>query len=78
MRAAISHLILSLVSNSLNIYNKALLLSFSHLLLASSVFPRLLAVNVEVSPHDPEGPVPHRGSGRRESMQYVVNRWATV
>jgi hypothetical protein len=78
MRAAISHFISSLVFSSLAINSKALLINFPRLLLlASSAFSRLAAVNAKLNPHEPEGPVPHRGSGRRESVQYSV-MYATV
>jgi hypothetical protein len=78
MRAAISHFISSLVFSSLAINNKALLINLSNELLVSSVFPKLTAANFKLNPQEPEGPVPHRGSGRRESVQYCVNLCAAA
>jgi hypothetical protein len=76
MRAAISHFISNFVSKSLTTNSKALLLRLDYLLLASPAFPWLLAAKVNTNPNDPEGPIPHRGSGRKESVQYFVPIWA--
>jgi hypothetical protein len=78
MRAAISHFISSFVSKSLTINSKALLLRFDYLLLASPAFPWLLAAKVNTNPNEPESPIPHRGSGRKESVQYFIDILAAV
>jgi|GEM_PF-1240849 len=78
MRAAISHFISSFLSPSLTINSKVSLVSFDLLLLASSAFSQLLAAKANVNAHDPESPIPHRGSGRRESVQYFIGIWATI
>ncbi|BAZ30987.1 hypothetical protein NIES4074_34550 [Cylindrospermum sp. NIES-4074] len=70
MRAAISLLVSSLVFGSLAFNCEAMLSQLSLLLLASSGSQQLVSAKPKPRPNQPEKPVPHRGSGRRELMEY--------
>jgi hypothetical protein len=67
MRAAISLLITTALLGSLTVSHKNLLLS-------SSESQQIIASKVKSSrkPKRPEQPIPHRGSGRRELVEYSV------
>ncbi|MEA5577854.1 heterocyst-inhibiting protein PatX [Anabaena sp. UHCC 0451] len=73
MRAAISLLVSSLVFGSLAFNYEAMLTSISYLLIANSSSGELLADNSKPGPNQPEQPAPHRGSGRKESMEFFGN-----
>lgn len=72
MRAAISLLVSSLVFGSLALNCEAGT-SLSRLLNTNSGSQSLLADNSKPSPNEPAQPAPHRGSGRRESMESFSN-----
>ncbi|MDZ7956821.1 MAG: hypothetical protein RMY34_02750 [Aulosira sp. DedQUE10] len=78
MRAVVSLLASSLVVASLAFSYQALVNQFSHLLLASSASEQLLSARPKPKPNQPEKPVPHRGSGRRELMESYKNVHLTV
>jgi hypothetical protein len=73
MRATISLLITGLVFGSLAFNRHAIANSLSNLLLSFSDLEQLISVKPQPKPkpNQPEQPVPHRGSGRRQLMQYV-------
>ena len=73
MRATISLLITGLVFGSLAFNYQAIANSLSNLLLSFSDLEQLISVKPQpkTKPNQPEQPVPHRGSGRRQLMQYV-------
>ncbi len=73
MRATISLLITSLVFGSLAVNCLTMANNVSHLLLSSDDSEQLLSAITKPKPrtNQPEQPIPHRGSGRRELMQYV-------
>ncbi|MFM2064258.1 MAG: hypothetical protein RLZZ507_3929 [Cyanobacteriota bacterium] len=73
MRAAISLLVSSLVFGSLAFNYEAEFTSLSRLLTAYSGSGFLLADNSKPGPNQPEQPAPHRGSGRKESMEFFSN-----
>ncbi len=73
MRAAISLLVSSLVFGSLAFNYDAMFTSLSHLLIANSGSGKLLADNSKPGPNQPEQPAPHRGSGRKESIEFFLN-----
>lgn len=78
MRAAISLLVSSLVFGSLAFNCEAMLTRLSYLLLAGSGSQQLLSDNPKPGPNQPEQPAPHRGSGRKESMEYFKNIHSVV
>ncbi len=69
MRATISLLITALVFGSLAFNRHAIANRLSNLLLSFSDLEQLISVKPQ--PTKPNQPVPHRGSGRRQLMQYV-------
>jgi hypothetical protein len=78
MRAAISFLVSSLVFGSLAPNYETVFTNVSRLLIASSSSQQLLADNSKPSPNEPEQPAPHRGSGRKESMELFSNIYSLV
>jgi hypothetical protein len=78
MRAAISLLVPSLVFGSLAFNYEAVFTSLSCLLIANSGAGQLLADTTKPGPNQPEQPAPHRGSGRKESMEYFRNIHSAV
>ncbi|GCL38914.1 MAG: heterocyst-inhibiting protein PatX [Sphaerospermopsis kisseleviana] len=73
MRAAISLLVSSLVFGSLAFNYEAKFTSLSCLLIANFGSEKLFADNSKPGPNQPEQPAPHRGSGRKESMEFFSN-----
>lgn len=73
MRAAISLLVSSLVFSSLAFNCEANFTNLYRLLMANFGVEKLLADNSKPSPNQPEQPAPHRGSGRKESMEFFNN-----
>ncbi|OUL18877.1 hypothetical protein BV378_34505 [Nostoc sp. RF31YmG] len=73
MRAVVSLLASSLVMATLIFDYQAMVNRVSHLLLASSASEQLLSARPKPKPNQPEKPTPHRGSGRRELMEYYGN-----
>ncbi|TAF07050.1 MAG: hypothetical protein EAZ77_11020 [Nostocales cyanobacterium] len=73
MRAAISLLVSSLVFGSLAFNHETVFTGISLLLIADSGSGELLADNSKPGPNQPEQPAPHRGSGRKESMEFFSN-----
>ncbi|TAE53273.1 MAG: hypothetical protein EAZ76_14955 [Nostocales cyanobacterium] len=73
MRAAISLLVSSLVFSSLALNSEAGFSGLSRLLNTYIGSQQLLADNSKPSPNEPEQPAPHRGSGRRESLELFSN-----
>lgn len=73
MRAAISLLVSSLVFGSLAFDYEAVFTNLSCLLIANSGLGELLADNSKPGPNQPQQPAPHRGSGRKESMEFMNN-----
>jgi hypothetical protein len=72
MRATISLLITGLVLSSLAFNFQAIANRLSNLLLSFSDSKQLISAKPQSSkPSQPEQPVPHRGSGRKQLMQYV-------
>ncbi|NET00869.1 MAG: hypothetical protein F6K61_09905 [Sphaerospermopsis sp. SIO1G1] len=71
MRAAISHLVSSMVF-SLLASNCEAFFNISRLL-NTSIGSRLMADNSKPSPNEPEQPAPHRGSGRKELFELFSN-----
>jgi hypothetical protein len=69
MRATISLLITGLVFGSLAFNRHAIANCLSSLLVSFSDSEQL--ISGEPKPTKTEQPVPHRGSGRRQLMQYV-------
>jgi hypothetical protein len=69
MRAAILFFVSSLVFGSLAPHYETVFTDLSRLLIANSSSQKLLADNSKPSPNEPEQPAPHRGSGRKESME---------
>ncbi|MBD2135313.1 MULTISPECIES: hypothetical protein [unclassified Sphaerospermopsis] len=73
MRAAISLLVSSLVFGSLAFNYEAKFTSLCCLLIANFGSEKLFADNSKPGPNQPEQPAPHRGSGRKESMEFFSN-----
>ncbi|AFZ23040.1 hypothetical protein Cylst_0712 [Cylindrospermum stagnale PCC 7417] len=73
MRAAIPLLVSSLVFGSLALNCEAMLGQLSRLLLVSSGSQLLVSAKPKPRPNQPDKPVPHRGSGRRELMESFGN-----
>lgn len=73
MRATISLLITGLVFGSLAFNCQAITNHLSNLLLSFSDSEQLISAKPQPQTryNQPELPVPHRGSGRRQLMQYV-------
>lgn len=80
MRATISLLITTLVFGSLAFNCQAMTNRLSNLLLSSSNSEQFISVKPKpkTRPNQPEQPIPHRGSGRRELMQYVGQTYPAV
>ncbi|AFY35931.1 heterocyst-inhibiting protein PatX [Calothrix sp. PCC 7507] len=78
MRAAISLLVSSLVFGSLAFNYQGMANQLSRQMLASSGSEELLSVRPKPKPNQPEKPAPHRGSGRRELMEYYGNNHLAV
>ncbi|MBW4446520.1 MAG: hypothetical protein KME38_06460 [Spirirestis rafaelensis WJT71-NPBG6] len=80
MRATISLLITSLVFGSLAFNCQAMANRLSNMLLSFSDSEELISVKAKSKPrtNQPELPIPHRGSGRRELMQYVSQTYPAV
>ncbi|MBK1986394.1 hypothetical protein A0J48_002315 [Sphaerospermopsis aphanizomenoides BCCUSP55] len=73
MRAAISLLVSSLVFGSLAFNYEAEFTGIFHPLTGNSGSGKLLADNSKPGPNEPEQPAPHRGSGRKESIEFFLN-----
>ncbi|WP_017652034.1 heterocyst-inhibiting protein PatX [Fortiea contorta] len=73
MRAAISLLVSSLVFGSLASNHQAMMNHSSYQALTPVESEQLLSVRPKPKPNQPEKPAPHRGSGRRELMEYYGN-----
>jgi hypothetical protein len=73
MRALVSLLASSLVMATLVFGYQVMVNRMSDLLLASSSSQQLLSARPKPKPNQPERPTPHRGSGRRELMEYYRN-----
>ncbi|QIR37595.1 hypothetical protein HCG51_13325 [Tolypothrix sp. PCC 7910] len=73
MRAVVSLLASSLVAVSFAINCQATINQFSRLLPSSSGSEHLLSARPKPKPNQPEKPVPHRGSGRRELIESYKN-----
>jgi hypothetical protein len=74
MRAVVSLLASSLVIATLTFSYQAMVNLMSDMLLASPTGqPFLLSARPKTKPNQPEKPAPHRGSGRRELMEYYGN-----
>lgn len=73
MRATISLLITSLVFGSLAFNRHAIANRLSNLFLSFSFEEQFISVT-----NQPEEPIPHRGSGRRQLMQYVGQTYPAV
>jgi hypothetical protein len=80
MRATISLLITSLVFGSLAFNCQAMANSLSNLLLSYDDSEEIISLKAKpkARPNQPEMPIPHRGSGRRELMQYVGQTYPAV
>lgn len=78
MRAVVSLLASSLLMATLVFDYQLMVNRFSNLLLASSAPQQLLSARPKPKPNQPEKPAPHRGSGRRELMEYYGNVRAAV
>ncbi|HLO85078.1 MAG TPA: hypothetical protein VK203_08725 [Nostocaceae cyanobacterium] len=78
MRTAISLLVSSLVFGSLAVNYEAILANLSHFLVVGSGSQLLTASTTKPKPNKPENPTPHRGSGRRELMEYFGNIHSAV
>lgn len=73
MRVAISLLVSSLVFGSLAFNQQTMANQLSYQTLTASGSEQLLSVRPKPKPNQPEKPAPHRGSGRRELMEYYGN-----
>ncbi|MFK0729823.1 MAG: heterocyst-inhibiting protein PatX [Gloeotrichia echinulata GP01] len=73
MRAAISLLVSGLVFGSLALNCQGMVYRFSNLRLSPSASQQMLSVKPKPKANQPEKPAPHRGSGRRELMEYYGN-----
>jgi hypothetical protein len=78
MRTVISLLVSSLVFGSLAFNRETMLSSLTHLLLASSSSPDLLSARPQPKSSQSETPNPHRGSGRRQLMEYFQNAYPAI
>lgn len=80
MRATISLLITSLLFGSLAVNCQAMANRLSNLLLSSSEEKEFISVKAKSKPrtNQPELPIPHRGSGRRELIQYLGQIYPAV
>jgi hypothetical protein len=80
MRATISLLIASLVFGSLAFNRHAIVNSLSDLLLSYDDSEQFISAKPKPKsrPNQPEEPIPHRGSGRRELIQYVGQTYPAV
>jgi hypothetical protein len=78
MRAAISLFVSSLLLGSLALNNVGAFNRLSYLLNANSSSEQLLAAKPKTRSNQPDRPAPHRGSGRRELMEYSRNNRAAV
>ncbi len=78
MRAAISLLVSSLVFGSLAFNYQAMATQLLSQMLTPSGSGELLSMRPKPKPNQPEKPAPHRGSGRRELMEYYGNNHPTV
>ncbi|BAY27932.1 hypothetical protein NIES2100_77590 [Calothrix sp. NIES-2100] len=73
MRAVVSLLASSLVMATLVFSSQAMINLMSNMFVASAVTQPLLSTRPKTKPSQPEKPAPHRGSGRRELMEYHGN-----
>jgi hypothetical protein len=71
MRATISLLITGLVFGSLAFNRHAIANRLSNLLVSFCNSEQLISGKAQTRPNQPEQPVPHRGSGRKQLMQYA-------
>jgi hypothetical protein len=82
MRTTISLLVLSLVFGSLAVNYETILANLSDLFVigsgVNSGSQLLTASTTKPKPNKPENPTPHRGSGRRELMEYFPNIHSAV
>ncbi|MBW4644491.1 MAG: hypothetical protein KME23_16140 [Goleter apudmare HA4340-LM2] len=78
MRVAISLLASSLVFGSLAFDYQAMVNHLSSQMLANSGSEHLLSARPKPKSNQPERPVPHRGSGRRELMEYSGKTHPTI
>ena len=78
MRVAISLLVSGLMFSSLAVNYQGMVYRFSDLGLAPSGSEQMLSVKLKPRVNQPEKPVPHRGSGRRELMEYYGNSHPAV
>ncbi|MBD2357704.1 hypothetical protein H6G41_24350 [Tolypothrix sp. FACHB-123] len=78
MRALVSLLASSLVTATLIFSYQAMVNLMSDMLMVSATTPTLLSARPKTKPNQPEKPAPHRGSGRRELMEYYGNVRSTV
>ena len=80
MRATISLLITCLVFGSLAFNYQVIANRLSNLLLSYDDSEQFISVKPKPKPrtNQPELPIPHRGSGRRELMQYVGQTYPAV
>jgi hypothetical protein len=78
MRVAISLLVSSLVFGSLAFNDQTMANQLSYQTLTDSGSEQLLSVRPKPKPNQPEKPAPHRGSGRRELMEYYGNNHPAV
>ncbi|MCV3212441.1 hypothetical protein OGM63_02655 [Plectonema radiosum NIES-515] len=80
MRATISLLITGLVFGSLAFNCHAMANHLSNLLLSYDDSEQFISTKPKpkTRPNQPEVPIPHRGSGRRDLMQYVVETYPAV
>jgi hypothetical protein len=79
MRAVVSLLASGLLMATLTFSYQAMVNFMSDLLLVSpAAQPLLSARPPKTKPNQPDKPAPHRGSGRRELMEYYGNVRSTV
>lgn len=78
MRALISLLASSLVTATLIFSYQVMANLMSDMLLVSAATPTLLSARPKTKPNQPDKPAPHRGSGRRELMEYNRNARSLV
>ncbi|EFA69732.1 hypothetical protein CEP10_08440 [Cylindrospermopsis raciborskii S07] len=71
MRAAISILVSSMILGSLAFHHETVFTNPSRLSTSNSGRGLLLADSSKPSPNQPEEPAPHRGSGRKESIEFL-------
>lgn len=78
MRVAISLLVTGLMFSSLAANYQEMVYRFSAQELLPSASQQLLSVKPKPKAKQPGKPVPHRGSGRRELMEYYGNNYPAV